>query len=300
MNDDFLNHDQLRYVRGKQSARERLENKLTQSGEVWVAGATVAISAGAAAYSASQSSGGGGAPVAPKFHKATYTPLDTNSLQTTSVDTANDLTKQYDQQYYAASDADYAQRHPNLVAANKLAESNALSAEQGNLPPGLEAQLTRAGLSDGSAALSNSTIPGSSGSFGVARGLGVGYLDYLNNANQNLANLDAANPERGFGLTGTQALSQQEQNQSLYNSAIVGNNQGLNSVAVSNSTGQNSSDQAGFAGALQAFTAQQAANRAAVNTLATGATQALGQYAAYNRTPTYTATPNFSGIYGIG
>ena len=223
-----------------------------------------------------------GTPTPPKFKPATYTALDPGTLKTTTVGDANQLATQYDQQYYAASDADYAARNPDLVAANKAAEQNVLDMQQGNVPAGLTAELTRAGLADGSAALSGGIVPGSSGSFGLSRQLGVDYGAYTQQADQNLAALDALNPQRSFGINGAQALNLQQGNDQTYNSVLVGNQQSAQQVALANATGQNASNQGGFAGALQAYAAQRAGLQSGINTGAALGANAFGQYLNYS------------------
>lgn len=56
MNEDFLDHDHLRARRGRLSAGERFEHRSRAYGEVWIAGATLAVTAASAAYSAYSSS----------------------------------------------------------------------------------------------------------------------------------------------------------------------------------------------------------------------------------------------------
>ena len=245
-----------------------------------VAGTVVA--AGVSAYSASQS-GGGDTPSAPKFHKAVYTPLDPDSLGYTSPDAANALATQFDKQGYAAADADFKARHPDLVRANRINERSALDAVSGELPAGLQAEFMRAGLS-GPAASFGSIVPGSIGQFGVARNLGQSFLEYRQRAADNLARLNATTPERQFGIGGAGALQIALGNQATRNSVLEGNNQGLNQVAMSNATGQNASDQAGFAGALQAYAQQQAATNAAINSGIAGLSSAAKLYGSYGTT----------------
>ena len=204
-------------------------------------------------------------PQAPAFKPATYTALDPASLQTLDPAQANAIGTQYDKQAYAASDADFAARHPDLVAANKINEANVLSEEKGNAPAGLEAQLTTAGLGTAANALATPIAPGSTGSFGVARNLGEGYQQYQSALASQLGALNQQDAYRTFGLSGSSAVNLALANDQQYNAVIAGNQQGENQTAIANATGQNASNQGGFAGALQAYSNQIASTNAGIN-----------------------------------
>ena len=258
-----------------------------------VAVAGTAVAAGASAYEASQAGSAASGISAPKFIPAQFQSLDPNSLQYTDPSQANSLATQFDKQAYAASDADFAARHPGLAQANRTNESNVASAIAGNVPAALQNQLVSAGLSSAAGGFGNSIVPGSFGSAGIARNLGVGVYQYQQNAQNELAQLNAAAPERQIGLSGSGALQLQLASQATRNSVLEGNFQGQNQVNISNSTGQNASNQAGFAGALNAAAQSQAGQFAAINTGLSGLNSAANLYGKYGTAlSNYNTNPN--------
>lgn len=220
--------------------------------------------------------GGGGAPSPPRYLQ--FTSAD---LQQLSPDAAQALAEQYNRQYYSESDADQASRNPALVDAIKQQQgqygttaTNAAGQERvGNdliaqgqqeiqnknqIPPEILAAYTRAGLGDASSAMAGNLAPGSVGSFGVARNLGVNALQYSNTMeNQGRAGIQAGlgaqglanqtyglannslglsaelSPQRSFGLSGADAVGLTKANTDEANQVNQANVQGRNQYRAS-------------------------------------------------------------------
>ena len=219
-------------------------------------------------------------PTPPKFDPATFTALNAASLQSLDPSQANALADQYDKQSYALSDADFANRHPDLLAANKINESDVLNAVKGNVPIAVQSQLVNAGLGEEAQGFAGA-IPGSIGAAGVARNLGIGYGQYMQGIEGELGQLNQQDQERSFGIGGQGAVNLQEANDQQYNAVIAGNQAGMNQTAIANATGQNASNQGGFAGALQAYS-DSLANSRALTAAGVQAGSQLGVAAAQN------------------
>lgn len=205
------------------------------------------------------------APTAPKFKPAAFSPLSQDDLQFADVAGAQQTATDTDRAAYAAADADFAARHPDLVTANRVNEANAAGAVRGELPPGYADTLVKAGLGKALGAFGGGgggagVRTNSAGQFDIAKNLGINFLDYQNNAARNLAALNAATPERTFGLGGQGVLQLELGNQALANQATIGNFQGANQVGIANTGNQNNANQGSFAAALNASNAQGAQN----------------------------------------
>ena len=143
-------------------------------------------------------------PTAPKFSPAKFTALDASTLQYNDPAALNTAATDADAAAYARSDADFAARHPELLAANKANEANIAGQIDGQLPPGYAAQLTKAGLGSALGTFQGGSVaPGSTGAFGVAKNLGIDYLKYQDDARNALAGANANAPERQLGLGGS-------------------------------------------------------------------------------------------------
>lgn len=207
-------------------------------------------------------------PPTPTLERYNYSAFDPANLKLLSPQEAQNTAAQFDRAYYDASDADYAARNPGLVASNAAVrdqvgrEATASVEPSGNLPPAVQAELQRAGLGSQLSTF-EVTTPGSMGAYGVGRNLGVGALNYFNqqrdravaerNASRGqLAAITAAEPQRGFGLTGQDAANLQLGNLGQINQVNVGNNAGVNQAAAANAAGQNQLNQQAYSAQTQA------------------------------------------------
>lgn len=220
--------------------------------------------------------GGGGAPSPPRYLQ--FTSADLNQL---SPEAAQALAEQYNRQYYSESDADQAARNPALVDAIKqqqgmygtisrdaagqsrtgdtlIQQGQQEIADKNKIPPEILAAYTRAGLGDASSAMAGNLTPGSVGSFGVARNLGLNALQYTNSQeNQGRAGIAAGlgakglanqtyglannslglgaelSPQRSFGLSGADAVGLTKANTDEANQVNQENVKGRNEYRAS-------------------------------------------------------------------
>ena len=200
-------------------------------------------------------------PSAPKFRPASFTALDASTLAYNDPAALNTAATDADVAAYARSDADFAARHPELLAANRANEANIAGQIDGKLPPGYAATLTRAGLGSALGTFEGGGVaPGTTGAFGVARNLGLDFLKYQDDARTALAQANAQAPERQIGLGGNAVVGLTQANDTLANQVAIGNFQGANQVAIANTGNANNAAQGSFAAALNANNAQGAQN----------------------------------------
>jgi hypothetical protein len=201
--------------------------------------------------------GGPSLPAAPKAKSYSYTAFDPNQLDQTSAADANTQAMAGDAGYYAASDADYARRNPQLVAANQIDKQQTLDEISGQVPAAVQSQWAKAGLAGALSSVGGDVAPGSAGEAGVARSIGVDALSYEDRARQHLAALDASNPQRSMGLTGAEQEGITMANQGAKNAVKLANNAGINQAAAANT--QQANNLAGQAYQAQASAAASSA-----------------------------------------
>lgn len=137
-----------------------------------------------------------------------YVPYDPAALQTAGVAA--------DQQYYKLSDQDFQNRDPNVLAAEKQFQSNALADQSGNttLLPQLQNEYMRSGLAGalgsfggGASTAGGVLAQGSGAEADVARSLGIQIDQFDQQTRQNAANSltldEQISPRRAFGLSGS-------------------------------------------------------------------------------------------------
>lgn len=230
-------------------------------------------------------------PPAPKLEKYTAEDFDVSKLVQTTPAQAQQQAVAQDRAYYDLSDADYAARRPDLLASNAALrqqvgrEATASVEPSGQLPPAVQSELMRAGLGSQLGTF-DAITPGSLGAYGVGRNLGVGALNYYNQARdrsvaernasrQQLGAITAAEPQRSFGLTGSDALNLQLGNQGAINQANIHNVDQRNSVGMANVQAQNAAAQQQYAAQTQAGVSA-ANSRSATMGAGIGAAGAIG------------------------
>lgn len=124
--------------------------------------------------------GGGSQPKAPKLQKVNVPQVGAQALAA-------------DKASYAASDADFANRFPQLVTGRQYNIGNAVSNLNGATDPKISSELQRAGL--GSPNLGNTE-------FAQARSLGQPILAKEQRDRNYFQTLLSNNPQRAFGLSG--------------------------------------------------------------------------------------------------
>lgn len=199
---------------------------------------------------------------------------------------------------YRLSDQDFSKRHGDTVAAEKIAESNALRDQKGNstLLPQMQAELIKAGLGDALNSFGDTGANlehGSAGEASVATNLGLGINNFQQqnraNAAGSLSQIEALFPRRQFGLTGDDVAGldlantqgQNNFNQANYASTVQQQqyNQRLDADALKTQVGQN--NVAAQAGAEN--------NAATAKLIASGigaVGDVAGKYYGYKSTPT--------------
>lgn len=162
-----------------------------------------------------------------------------------------------DRNAYSLSDADFEQRFPEVLEAQRLFRSRLLDDfNQSSVPSqALHDELMRSGIANAASAFGGTLAPGSAGEASVARHLGLSVLDLQdrnrNNQNQSLAMSSQLFQPRTFGFGGQGALQlelanlegQNAWNQAnyaaqvaggQYNSGIAAQNQNAKTQASNN------------------------------------------------------------------
>jgi hypothetical protein len=178
------------------------------------------------------------APSIPKYNPPkppAYQPLDINAVNTAAISA--------DQQAYNLSDTDFAERNPDLVAAQNQFQKTMLNdvSGQSSIPPAVQNQMMSAGLTQAASSMgatgafgTGSTVgqPGSGATAGqsaVARNFGLNVSNYLQQqkqiGEQELALGTSMFPRREFGIGGpgvAQGMITANTNQNNYNWGVYG------------------------------------------------------------------------------
>jgi hypothetical protein len=181
---------------------------------------------------------GAKAPSIPKYNPPKpppYNPLDINAVNTAAIGA--------DQAAYSLSDTDFAQRNPDLVAAQRAFQKTMLGDVSGQnpLPPAVQNQMMQAGLTQAAGSMgatgafgTGSTVgqPGSGATAGqsaVARNFGLNVANYLQQqkqiGEQELALGTSMFPRREFGIGGpgvAQGMITENTNKNNYNWGVYG------------------------------------------------------------------------------
>lgn len=194
--------------------------------EVWVAAlGTVASTAISYGVSAASAPGPGSVAAPPAFN-----PIDVTGTQNLALNT--------DIEGYNLADADLASRFPGLVSGNKTSVQDAYKQLTGPLDPTVQNSFANSALESSLAATGGGNglaTPGGAGSASrnaIAASIGNSVQSKQDVDRANLDSVLAANPQRSFGLSGSDVTNlsiantqnQNEYNQSLYQSQVAQKN----------------------------------------------------------------------------
>lgn len=202
--------------------------------EVWVAAIGAAVTLAGTAYSISASSAAADAANSLKPKK--FVPIDTKAV--------GDLALATDVAGYAASDADWRNRFPKLAQGRDTSISMAYDALRGKASPQVEEGLRKSGLQ----------VDVSGNEFEQSRKLGLPILAKEQRDRTYFQKILADNPQRQFGLTGSDVTNiaiSNTNSQSNYNQGLFGSRINQYNSQVAQSAQNTAGIVAGIGGAAQ-------------------------------------------------